>query len=146
MTPYETGRSAARSKYAGVATGTIAGGLLGAALPTITNSVWERPLRSLGGATLGAVLTREPDTDPVEAATHTGLGHLAGSVVGGVLGGFGGAILEPHLPAALTANSMAPLGGLVAGGTLGGLLGGTMNVKRVEKKKPTRPTPTMETP
>lgn len=145
MTPYETGRSAARSKYAGAATGAAAGGLLGAALPTVTNSVWERPLRSLGGATLGAVLTREPDTDPVEAATHTGLGHLGGSVVGGVLGGFGGALLEPHLPRGLTAHSMAPIGGVVAGGALGGLLGGSLNADRVEKKKPAQPAK-LETP
>lgn len=146
MTPYEAGRSAARSKYAEAAHGALAGGLLGAALPTITNSVWERPLRSLGGATLGAIIARKPDTDALEAAAHTGLGHLGGSVVGGVLGGFGGAILEPYLPGALTANSMAPLGGVALGGTLGGLLGGALNTKRVEKKKsPVQPA-TLETP
>lgn len=138
--PYETGRFAARSKYAGVTAGALTGGLLGAALPTLTNSVWERPLRSLGGATLGAVLTREPDTDALASARNTAVGHLGGSVAGGVLGAFGGAILEPHLPASVGANSMGTLGGLVGGGILGGLAGGALNARRVEKPS------TLETP
>lgn len=134
MSPYELGRTAARRKYAEAAQGALAGGLLGAALPQVTDSVWERPLRSLGGATLGAVIAREPEADPVDTAAKTGIGVYGGGVLGGIAGGFGGAIID-HFTGGNRRGSPATIGGVLLGGTAGGITGGALNAARARKQK-----------
>jgi len=134
MSPYEIGRRDALLKYAEAVHGALAGGLLGAALPQVTDSVWERPLRSLGGASLGAVMTREPDADPVDTAANTGIGVLGGGVLGGITGGFSGALLDRAMSTDV-AGSPATVGGVLIGGTAGGLLGGVLQASRSRRKK-----------
>lgn len=123
-----------RFKLSEAASGALAGGLLGAALPQFTSSIWERPLRSLGGATLGAVLARDPNTDPLEVLRSTGAGHLAGSVGGGVLGGFIGSAVDAKIPGSHSLGSLGTLGGISLGGALGGLTGGTLGARAAEQK------------
>ena len=141
MTPYALGRQEALSKYASAGIGALVGGVTGAALPQFTSSVWERPLRSLGGATLGAVLGSDGE-NTLDAAMSSAAGHLGGSVGGGVLGAFAGAGLERlgALPKGITDNSLGTLGGLAIGGTLGGVLGGYAGARSSEEQ------PTLETP
>lgn len=135
--PYTQGRLSALKKYAGAATGALTGGALGALLPQFTDSVWERPLRSLGGATLGAILARDEATDPTDAALSTGYGHFTGSVLGGLAGGLTGSAIDALVPGPHAAKSYGTLGGLALGGTLGGLTGARLGAQSVEKEPTT---------
>ena len=132
-TPYTVGRKDALYKYAGAAGGALVGGLLGAGLPTVTKSVWERPLRALGGATLGAVLARDPDVDAGPVALNTAVSHFGGAVGGGILGGFTGALLDAKVPGRHRMGSLGTLGGIGVGAALGGSVAGALGARAAEK-------------